>query len=147
MIRGADRQPLVVVGVGEVWARDPLATYWKKVKIVVTRDGSWTLISPSDQKRLLLLEPSYPQFLGTGKYRRSGTRGSPKKGSNTDSGISGSDIDDSDKEEDNAVHVIGSEEANSEFSKPLHPDMVEVRTDGDSIEVELGANITGSNAV
>ena len=30
VIRGADGQPLVVEGVGEVWARDPLATYWKK---------------------------------------------------------------------------------------------------------------------
>ena len=125
----------------------PLATYGKKVKVMVTRDGSWTLISPSDQKRLLLLEPSYPRFLGTGKYRRSSARGSTKKGPNTDSGISGSDTDDSDKEEDDAVHVIGSEETNGEFSEPLHPDMVEVRTDGDSIEVELGANITGSNAV
>ena len=44
VIRGADGQPLVVEGIGEVWARDPLATYWKKVKVVVTRDGSWTLI-------------------------------------------------------------------------------------------------------
>ena len=105
------------------------------------------MISPSDQKRLLLLEPSYPRFLGTSKYRRSSTRGSPKKGSNTDSGISGSDTDDSDKEEDDAVHVIGSEETNGEFSEPLHPDMVEVRTDGDSIEIKLGSNITGSNAV
>ena len=90
VIRGADGQPLVVEGVGEVWALDPLATYWKKVKVVVTRDGSLTLISPSDQNRLLLLEPSYPRFLGTGKYRRSNARGSPKKDSNTDSGISGS---------------------------------------------------------
>ena len=49
IIRGADGQPLLVEGVGEVWARNPLATYWKKVKIVVTRDGSWTLISLADQ--------------------------------------------------------------------------------------------------
>ena len=40
IIRGADGQPLVVEGVGEIWARNPLATYWKKVKVMVTRDGS-----------------------------------------------------------------------------------------------------------
>ena len=67
IIRGAGGKPLVVEGVGEVWARDPMATYWKKLKVVVTHDGSWTLISPKDQKRFLLLEKLYPLFLGTGK--------------------------------------------------------------------------------
>ena len=69
-IRGADGQPLAVQGTGEVWVRDPLATFWKKVKIVVTVEGSWTLISPRDQKRLLLLQRDYPQFLREGRYRR-----------------------------------------------------------------------------
>ena len=78
IIRGADGQPLVVEGTGEVWVRDPMATYWKKVKIVITRDGSWTLISPRDQKRLLLLQPDYPWFLGTGRYRRSNARNTQK---------------------------------------------------------------------
>ena len=50
IIRGADGQPLAVRGTGEVWVRDPLATFWKKVKLVVTEEGSWTLISPKDQK-------------------------------------------------------------------------------------------------
>ena len=100
----------MVEGVGEIWAHDPLATYWKKVKVVVTRDGSWTLISPKDQKRLLLLEPNYPHFLGTGKYRRSNPGSPPRRSSNTDPGISGSDTDDSDKEEDDTAHVVGSEE-------------------------------------
>ena len=36
IICGADGQPLVVEGTGEVWVRDPMATYWKKVKIVIT---------------------------------------------------------------------------------------------------------------
>ena len=30
VIRGADGKPLLVEGVGEVWARDPMATYWKR---------------------------------------------------------------------------------------------------------------------
>ena len=37
VIRGSDGKPLAVVGVSEVWARDPLATYWKKVKVVMMR--------------------------------------------------------------------------------------------------------------
>ena len=94
---------------GEIWACDPLATYWKKVKVMVTRDGSWTLISPNDQKWILLLEPNYPCFLGTGKYRRSNPGSPPRRSSNTDPGISGSDTDDSDKEEDDTAHIIGSE--------------------------------------
>ena len=66
VIRRADGQPLAVKGTGEVWVRDPHATFWKKVKIVVTVEGSWTLISPKDQKRLLLLQRDYPRFLGEG---------------------------------------------------------------------------------
>ena len=66
VIRGADGQPLAVQGTGEVWVRDPMVTFWKKVKIVVTREGSWTLISPKDQKRLLLLQKDYPRFLRVG---------------------------------------------------------------------------------
>ena len=34
----------------------------KKVKMVITSKSSWTLISPQDQKRLLLLEKSHPTF-------------------------------------------------------------------------------------
>ena len=66
VIRGADGQPLAVQGTGEVWVRDPMVTFWKKVKIVVTREGSWILISPKDQKRLLLLQKDYPRFLRVG---------------------------------------------------------------------------------
>ena len=66
IIRGADGQPLALQGTEEVWVCNPMATFWKKVKIVVTREGSWTLISPRDQKRLLLLQKDYPRFLGVG---------------------------------------------------------------------------------
>ena len=40
VIQGADGKPLVVEVVGEVWACDPLTTYWKKVKVVVTSVGN-----------------------------------------------------------------------------------------------------------
>ena len=99
------------------------------------RYGSWTLISPRDQKRLLLLQPDYPHFLGTGKYRRSNARASPKRGQNTDSGISGSDTEDSDREEEDTAHVMGSEENEGGFSGPLLSDEVEVRYDGENIEI------------
>ena len=85
--------------------------------------------------------------MGTGKYRWSNPGSPPRRSSNTDSGISGSDTDDSDKEEDDTAHIVGSEDITGGFTDPLPPDMVEVRSDGDSIEVELGANITDSNAI
>ena len=69
VIRGADGRRLVVNGTSEVWVRDPCATFWKKVKVVVTQHRSRTLISPRDQKRLWLLHQNYPQFLGTGRLR------------------------------------------------------------------------------
>ena len=116
------------------------------MKVVITRDGSWTLISPHDQKRLLLLQPDYPRFLGTGKYRRSNTRASPRKGPNRDSGISGSDTEDSDREEEDTAHLVRSEESNGRFSNPLPSDMVEVRCDRESIEIQLGVDISDSNA-
>ena len=40
VIRGADGQPLAVQGTGEVLVCNPLATFWKKVKLVVTVEGS-----------------------------------------------------------------------------------------------------------
>ena len=134
-------------GTGEIWACDLMATYWKKVKVVITRDGSWTLISPCDQKKLLLLPPDYPCFLGTGKYRRLNVRAFPKRGQNTDLGISGSDTKDSDREDEDTVHIMGSEENEGGFSKPLPSDGVEVRYDGESIEIKLGLYISDSNAV
>ena len=88
VIRGADGQPLAVKGTGEVWVRDPLATFWKKVKIVVTVEGSWTLISPKDQKRLLLLQRDYPRFLGEGRYRRKANKTHQAKTTESDSGLS-----------------------------------------------------------
>ena len=112
IIRGADGQPLAVEGTGEVWVCDPMATFWKKVKIVVTRDGSWTLISPKDPKRLLLLQKDYLRFLGTGRYKRSNTRTTETRGDSSDSGLSGSGSDDSDSEEEDknedSLNAVGS---------------------------------------
>ena len=101
-----------------------LTTLWlhtgKKLKVVVTRDGSWTLICPKDQKRLLLLEKSYPHFLGKGKYRRS-TLGNPtRKSSNQDLGIFGWDTDsepespDSDRKKEDRTGELGSAESKGE---------------------------------
>ena len=134
---------------GKVWAHDPLTTYWKKVKVVLTREGNWTLIFPRDQKRLLLLESNYPRFLGTGKYRRSTPGSPPRKSLYRDSGISWSGFDsDLESEEDtNIAHVTGSEEIIEGFNGPLQADMVKVRVTGDSIEVKLGANITEEDAI
>ena len=100
IIRGADGRRLVVYGTAEVWVRDPCATFWKKVKIVVTAHGSWTLVSPRDQKRLWLLQKNYPTFLGTGRFRRPDARTSQRGGATSDSGVSGSESDsDTDCEE------------------------------------------------
>ena len=156
VIRGADGQPLAVQGTGEVWVRDPMATFWKKVKIVVTHEGSWTLISPKDQKCLLLLQKDYPRFLGVGRYKRGNTKTSETSGGCSDSGLSGSGSDDSDSEEEdkkedsvskeNYVNTVGSQEVNGEFSGPLPRDEVQVRYDGESIEIELGEGISEGHA-
>ena len=156
IIRGADGQPLAVQGTGEVWVRDPLATFWKKVKLVVTVEGSWTLISPKDQKRLLLLQRDYPWFLGEGRYRRSNKKTPQTKGTESDSGLSGSNSDsESDSEEedkredlikkDNYVNSVGSDCDSGKFSGPLPQDEVEVRYDGESIEIELGEGISNEH--
>ena len=71
VVRGADDCPLTIVGITELFARDPQASFWKKLKFIVTRSGNWTLISPRDQKRLLLLSKTYPWFLGEGRQQRS----------------------------------------------------------------------------
>ena len=132
----------MVEGTGEVWVRNPMATYWKKVKVVITRDGSWTLIIPRDQKRLLLLQQNYPTFLGTGKYRRSNTRTTQRYGASSDSGISGSESEDSDTEEEDTANTVGSQDNEGEFSGPLPSNEVEIRYDGNSIEIELGSDIS-----
>merc|ERR1711873_379560 len=80
VIRGADGHRLAVNGTGEIWVRDPCATFGKKVKVVVTRDGSWTLVSPRDHKRLWLLQKNFPTFLGTGRLRRPDARASQRCG-------------------------------------------------------------------
>ena len=60
----------------------------KNIKVIVTRTGTWSLISPCDQKRLLLLSPSYPKFLGTGCFKRSLRPNGAQQSTEDDSGIS-----------------------------------------------------------
>ena len=78
-VRGADGKLLAVVGVGHVFARDPDATFWKRLTVVVTRDGNHCLISLKDQKRLMLLSQHYPTFLGEGRYSRKTKQSSRKQ--------------------------------------------------------------------
>ena len=117
--------------------------------MVVTRDGSWTLISPKDQKRLWLLKKNYPTFLGTGRHRRPDTRTSQRRGTTSDSEISGSKLDsDTDCEdtgddkpmpESSKTDTINSVRSNKdllEFSTPLPPDEVEVNYDGEAMTIE-----------
>ena len=47
VMRGADSKHLAVEGVGEFYGRYCEACYWKKIKLVITQEGSWTLISPT----------------------------------------------------------------------------------------------------
>lgn len=156
IIRGAAGQPLAIQGTGEVWVRDPLATFWKKVKLVVTVEGSWTLISPKDQKRLLPLQRDYPRFLEEGRYRRSNKKTPQTKDTESDSGLSGfnsdseSDSEEKDKREDsvkkeNYVDSVGLDCDSGKFSGPLPRDEVEVRYDGESIEIELGEDISNDH--
>ena len=157
VIRGADGHRLTVNGTSEIWVWDPCATFWKKVKVVVTRDGSWTLISPRDQKRLWRLQKNYPTFLGTGRFRRPDARASQKGRTTSDSGVSdpesdsdtdceeaqsakptpkGSNIDTANSVNSNdakpmpespKTDTVHSVSSNEEFSTPLPPDEVEVQ--------------------
>ena len=75
VVRGANGCPLSIKGVTELFARDPQASFWKKLKFIETRSGNWTLILPRDQKRLLLLSKTYPRFLGECRQQRSALPG------------------------------------------------------------------------
>ena len=71
VVQGTNGRPLAIEGVTELFARDPQASFWKKLNFIVTRSGNWTLILLRDQKRLLLLSKTYPRFLGEGRQQRS----------------------------------------------------------------------------
>ena len=128
--------------------------------MVVTQDGSWTLISPKDQKCLLLLQKNYPTFLGTGRHRRPDARNTQRCGATSNSGISGSESDsDTDCEDtgDSAkpmsegsrtdtINTVRSNKDLGEFSTPLPPDEVEVNYDGEAITIELGSDIKGGES-
>ena len=62
---------LQIIGTGYIYARDNDATFWKRITVVVTKEGNHILISLKYQKKLMLLEQQYPKFLGRGKFSRS----------------------------------------------------------------------------
>ena len=174
VIRGADGRRLTVNGTSEIWVRDPCATFWKKVKVVVTRDGSWTLISPRDQKRLWLLQKNYPTFLGTGRFRRPDARAHQNGGTTSDSS-SESDSDTDCEEapsarptpERSSINMTDSTNKNNTkpipestktdtvysvstdegFSTPLPPDESEVEYNGEGMTIKWGEGIGGEECI
>ena len=40
VVRRADRRPVTIEGVAELYARDPDAMFWKHIKVIVTKTGS-----------------------------------------------------------------------------------------------------------
>ena len=84
----------------------------EKIELVITREGSWMLISPRDQKRLLLLEKSYPKFLGTERFRKGPPVKSPRKRTGHNTGLStyseSASEPESDRDEYNsgAAHIL-----------------------------------------
>ena len=55
--------------------------------------------------------------------------------------MSGSDSEDSDREEEDTINTVGSQDNEGEFSGPLPSDEVEVRYHGYLIKIELGSDI------
>ena len=49
-VRGADGKLLAIVGVGHIFARDSDATFWKRITVVVTKEGNHVLNPPQRQK-------------------------------------------------------------------------------------------------
>ena len=88
IVRGAEGRPLAIEGVAGLSAHNPEAVFWKRLKIIVTKTGNWTLISPKDQKRLLLLANNYLHFLGEGRLRQIHATQPPSQRKESDSSIS-----------------------------------------------------------
>ena len=174
VIRGADGRRLIVNGTSEIWVRDPAATFWKKVKVVVTRDGSWTLISPRDQKRLWLLHQNYPQFLGTGRFRRPDAKAHKSDGATSDSSSESesdteceeapntrptsvrSNVNTTDSTNKNnikttpestATDTVYSVSTDEGFSTDLPPDEVEVEYDGEGMTIKWGEGLGGEEHI
>ena len=66
----AGGKPLQIEGVASLYIHDLESSFLKKIKIIVTIYGCYTLILPRDQKRMLLLDPKYPCFLGMSQNSR-----------------------------------------------------------------------------
>ena len=60
----------MLAGVGSASLRDPACSHYKKLRFIVTVQGSYTLISCNDLKNLHLLHPQFPEFIGQGVNRR-----------------------------------------------------------------------------
>ena len=69
-VRGADSNKIMITGVGYTFLHDPACSHYKKLRIIVTVQGSYTLISCNDLKNLHLLHPQFPEFIGQGAARR-----------------------------------------------------------------------------
>merc|ERR1712240_933521 len=54
-VRGADGRLLQIMGTGFLWMRDQDSTFWKRVTVIITKEGNHFLVSLKDQKRLMLL--------------------------------------------------------------------------------------------
>ena len=120
-----------MVGVGQIFARDSDATFWKRLTVVVTRDGNHCLVSLKDQKRLMLLSEHYPTFLGEGKFSRSQRlkqrQASQRQTSQSDSGIdSGSESSDSEDENSTSHNHSNFDNANSMFAGEIPEDSIQV---------------------
>ena len=125
-VRGADGKLLAVVGVGHIFARDSDATFWKRLTVVVTKEGNHVLISLKDQKRLMLLSEHYPKFLREGKNSRS-QRHRQRQASKSDSGIdSASDSTDSEDESSTAHNHNNFNADSSMFVGEIPEDTIEV---------------------
>ena len=69
-VRGADSNIIKLAGVGFAYMRDTECSHWKRVHLIITVQGSHTLISCSDLKNLHLLNGNFPEFIREGKARR-----------------------------------------------------------------------------
>ena len=94
-----------------------------------------------DQKCLLLLETSYPKYLGTWRLRQSSPPGSTNPEKESESGL-GSDTDSNSESdgyecESEDAHIAGVINEDSKFDTALPSDEVEIREGKDFIEISL----------
>ena len=142
-----DGKPLAIEVVGKVFVCDQMATFWKKVKLIITKHGSWTLISPRDQKCISLLERTYWTFLGKEKYHQGHKTDSPHQSGRHDSGVSeGSESESEVEGQECAAHLAVVISQEFRFETPLPSDMVEVKEGKNHIDVTLGSAYEDENS-